>query len=296
MYSLSIPQREVLEALVDLYDKNKRMVRSKELAKYLGRDESGIKSVISALKALGFVESKSGPEGGYIPTTKGREYLKKPTLMNYEVIQLKVNGLPSKISVVEIEFLDLTNIIETKAILRIIGNLHGIQKGDKVKFGPTPLTRLIIEGTVIDKDPLRRELLIKVTTMTSIPQEPVKNIMSRNLIYFNLNDCIRDAADILYSYNIRGAPVLDEKKNIVGLFTTSEIAKALKDGALGAKVSDYMRKEYYVINENEDILMVIKKMVSTNVGRIIVVNDSNVPIGIVTRTDILKRIAGLIEL
>ncbi|MGQ4833610.1 MAG: CBS domain-containing protein [Candidatus Asgardarchaeia archaeon] len=296
MYSLSIPQREVLEALVELYDKNKRMVRSKELAKYLGKDESGIKSIIGALKALGFVESKSGPEGGYIPTTKGREFLKKPAMTNYEVIQLKVNGQPSKISVVEIEFLDLTNIIETKAILKIIGNLHGLKEGDKIKFGPTPLTRLIIEGTVVAKDPIRREVLIKVTTMTSIPQEPVKRIMSRNLIYFNVNDRIRDAADVLYSRNIRGAPVLNDDNRIVGLFTTSEIAKALKDGALDAKVSDYMRKEYHIIHENEDILMVIKKMASTNVGRIIVIDDTNTPVGIVTRTDVLKRIAGLIEL
>jgi len=123
MLSLTIPQREILEALVTLYNKKKRMIRSKELADYLNKDESSIKSVVSALKALGFVESKSGPEGGYIPTAKGREFLKKPTTIGYEVIQLKINGKPSDISIVESDFLDLTSVVESKAILRLIGNI-----------------------------------------------------------------------------------------------------------------------------------------------------------------------------
>ncbi|MCD6514177.1 MAG: CBS domain-containing protein [Candidatus Odinarchaeota archaeon] len=295
MLSLTIPQREILEALVTLYNKKKRMIRSKELADYLNKDESSIKSVVSALKALGFVESKSGPEGGYIPTAKGREFLKKPTTIGYEVIQLKINGKPSDISIVEIDFLDLTSVVESKAILRLIGNIYKLKAGDKVKFGPTPSTRLIVEGEVIEKDDLRKEIIIRITTMTSIPREIAKNIMSKNLISFSPNDSLRYVADVLYSRNIRGGPVIEDGK-IVGLITTSEIAKALKEGSLDAKVSDYIRKDVHVVNENEDILNVIKKMVSLNVGRLIVIDSEGKTIGIVTRTDILKRIAGLIEL
>jgi len=164
-----------------------------------------------------------------------------------------------------------------------------------VKFGPTPSTRLIVEGEVIEKDDLRKEIIIRITTMTSIPREIAKNIMSKNLISFSLNDSLRYVADVLYSRNIRGGPVIEDGK-IVGLITTSEIAKALKEGSLDAKVSDYIRKDVHVVNENEDILNVIKKMVSLNVGRLIVIDSEGKTIGIVTRTDILKRFAGLIEL
>jgi len=71
-----------------------------------------------------------------------------------------------------------------------------------VKFDPTPLTRLIVEGEVIEKDDLRKEIIIRITTMTSIPREIAKNIMSKNLISSSLNDSLRYVTDVLYSRNI----------------------------------------------------------------------------------------------
>jgi len=293
MFSLTIAQREVLELLVELYDKHKRMIRSKELAHELNKEESSIKNAISTLKALGFVESKSGPEGGYIPTTKGREFLRTPVSLSYEVIKLYVNGIISKLSVVEVEFLDLMSVVESRAILRIIGNLHNINVGDKVRFGPTPITRLVVEGVVIEKNPLRREIIISITTMASIPKDTAKQIMSPNLIYFSPDVPLKEVANTLYTKNIRGAPVIKNGK-ILGLITTSEISKALSQGDIDEVVEKYMRKEVHVVREDEDILTLIKKMANTEVGRLIVVDENNKPVGIVTRTDILRRIAGII--
>ncbi|MEQ9715926.1 MAG: hypothetical protein ABGF52_10380 [Candidatus Asgardarchaeum sp.] len=71
-----------------------------------------------------------------------------------------------------------------------------------MKFDPTPLTRLIVEGEVIEKDDLRKEIIIRITTMTSIPREIAKNIMSKNLISSSLNDSLRYVTDVLYSRNI----------------------------------------------------------------------------------------------
>jgi len=293
MFSLTIAQREVLELLVELYDKYKRMIRSKELAHELNKEESSIKNAISALKALGFVESKSGPEGGYVPTTKGREFLRTPVSLSYEVIKLYINGTISKLSVVEVEFLDLMSVVESRAILRIIGNLHNINVGDKIRFGPTPITRLVVEGVVIEKNPLRREIIISITTMASIPKDTARKIMSPNLIYFSPDVPLREVANTLYTKNIRGAPVIKNGK-ILGLITTSEISKALSQGNINEVVEKYMRKEVHVVREEEDILTLIKKMANTEVGRLIVVDENNKPIGIVTRTDILRRIAGII--
>jgi len=283
----------VLELLVELYDKYKRMIRSKELAHELNKEESSIKNAISALKALGFVESKSGPEGGYVPTTKGREFLRTPVSLSYEVIKLYINGTISKLSVVEVEFLDLMSVVESRAILRIIGNLHNINVGDKIRFGPTPITRLVVEGVVIEKNPLRREIIISITTMASIPKDTARKIMSPNLIYFSPDVPLREVANTLYTKNIRGAPVIKNGK-ILGLITTSEISKALSQGNINEVVEKYMRKEVHVVREEEDILTLIKKMANTEVGRLIVVDENNKPIGIVTRTDILRRIAGII--
>ena len=293
MFSLTIAQREVLELLVELYDRHKRMIRSKELARELNKEESSIKNAISTLKALGFVESKSGPEGGYVPTTKGREFLRTSVSLSYEVIKLYVNKTISKLSVVEVEFLDLMSVVESRAILRIIGNLHNIHVGDKVRFGPTPVTRLVVEGVVIEKNPLRREVIISITTMASIPKDSAGQIMSPNLIYFTPDTSLKKAANVLYTRNIRGAPVIEEER-ILGLITTSEISKALSQGDINEIVKKYMRKDVHIVREDEDILTLIKKMANIEIGRLIVVNENNKPIGIVTRTDILRRIAGIV--
>jgi predicted transcriptional regulator len=54
-----------------------------------------------------------------------------------------------------------------------------------------------------------------------------------------------------------------------------------------------MKTNVITINENEDILDAIRKMIIYNVGRLLVVDNDNRAIGIVTRTDILRSIAGL---
>ncbi|MEM0188730.1 MAG: CBS domain-containing protein, partial [Saccharolobus sp.] len=72
-----------------------------------------------------------------------------------------------------------------------------------------------------------------------------------------------------------------------------DIIKAFFEKNYDAKVSDYMKTNVITINENDDILDAIRKMIIYNVGRLIVVNNENKAVGIITRTDILRSIAGL---
>ncbi len=58
-------------------------------------------------------------------------------------------------------------------------------------------------------------------------------------------------------------------------------------------VTQYMKRNVVKIRANQDILDAIKMMLDKKIGRLLVVDDNDKPIGIVTRTDILKRIAGL---
>jgi predicted transcriptional regulator len=64
MEGLSFTQREILRALVKLYDKTQRLVKSTDIAKELGKDDGTIRNVILSLKSLGLIESKTGPRGG----------------------------------------------------------------------------------------------------------------------------------------------------------------------------------------------------------------------------------------
>ncbi|QGR19395.1 CBS domain-containing protein [Stygiolobus azoricus] len=297
MQNLSSTQREILLALVDLYNKNKRMIKSKEVADVIGKDEGTVRNIILSLKVLGLIESKPGPNGGYVPTLKAYETIKNPIITPIlDQLSLYKDGFETDIKISNIEILDITNPSGNKVLLRVSGELKKIKVGDTVKVGPVPYSRLVIEGVVIHIDDSRKELILDVTRMISIPKVQVKNIISRKLIALKPNMTLKEASQILYKEGIRGAPVLDENEKILGILTTADIIKAFFEGNYEAKVSDYMKTNVISIGDEDDIITAIRKMLIYNVGRLLVLSRNQKVVGIVTRTDILKTIAGLEEL
>ena len=59
------------------------------------------------------------------------------------------------------------------------------------------------------------------------------------------------------------------------------------------KKSMKLNKKVLTIREDGDILDAILLMIKNNIGRLIVVDDEGKMIGIVTRMDLLRKIAGL---
>ncbi|MCY0874390.1 MAG: CBS domain-containing protein [Acidianus infernus] len=294
MQNLSSTQREILLALIELYNKGKKMIKSKEVADMIGKDEGTVRNIILGLKVLGLVESKPGPNGGYIPTLKAYEFIKNPSISPIlDKLSLYRGNVETDIKIENIELLDITNPSGNKVILKVTGDLRKIRPGDPVRLGPTPYSRLVIDGVVINADDSRKEVLIDVKRMISVPKEKVKNIIGRRLITLKPDMTLKEASMILYKEGIRGAPVLGEGEKVLGIITTADIIKAFFEGKYDAKVSDYMKTDVITIREEEDVLEAIRKMVIYNVGRLLVVDSMQRVIGIVTRTDILKSIAGL---
>ncbi|ARM75736.1 CBS domain-containing protein [Acidianus manzaensis] len=294
MQNLSSTQREILLALVELYNKGKKMIKSKEVADMISKDEGTVRNIILSLKVLGLVESKPGPNGGYLPTLKAYEFIKNPTISPIlDKLSLYRGNIETDIKVENVELMDVTNPSGNKVILKVTGDLRKIRSGDLVRLGPTPYSRLVIEGIVLNADDNRKEILIDVKRMISIPKEKVRNIIGKKLISLKPDMTLKDAAVILYKEGIRGAPVLGDGEKILGIITTADIIKAFFEGNYTSKVSDYMKTDVISIRDDEDVLEAIRKMIIYNVGRLLVVDIGQRVIGIVTRTDILKSIAGL---
>ncbi|BFH74430.1 CBS domain-containing protein [Sulfurisphaera javensis] len=297
MQNLSSTQREILLALVDLYNRYKRMIKSKEVADVIGKDEGTVRNIILSLKVLGLIESKPGPNGGYVPTLKAYESIKNPIVAPvFDQLSLYKDGLETDIKVSNIELLDITNPSGNKILLRVNGDLRKLKVGDSIKIGPIPYTRLVIEGVIIHIDDSRKELVADVTRMISIPKVQIKNLISKKLVALKPDMSLKEASQIFYKEGIRGAPVLDSEGKTLGILTTADIIKAFFEGKYDAKVSEYMKTNVISIRDEDDILTAIKKMLIYNVGRLLVYNQDQKVIGIVTRTDILKTIAGLEEL
>ncbi|AEM39297.1 putative signal transduction protein with CBS domains [Pyrolobus fumarii 1A] len=292
MYKLSSAQREILEALVKLYDKHRRLVKSKEIAELVGKDEGTVRNIIAGLKSLGLVESKTGPSGGYMPTLKAYEVLRGFAATEVPV-PVRKDGQLLNLVVTSVELIDVLNPEGIRAILRVQGDIEGLEPGDRIKIGPMPYTRLVIEGIVVYIDRYTKQVSVNVRRVTSIPRESVGSIASKQLITLKPNMSIREAAKILSEKMIRGAPVIDDEGRLIGIITLADIAKAVAEGRLDAKVEEYMSKEVVTVREDQDILDAIRLMQKYRIGRLVVLDAMGKLKGIVTRTDILRFISAL---
>jgi predicted transcriptional regulator len=292
MYELTQTQREVLLALIKLYEQNNRLVKSIEIAQQIGKDEGTVRNIISSLRSLGLLESKTGPSGGYMPTLKAKELIKSYGIVTYGSLRIKKNGNETNVTAYSIEIMDVLNPAGAKAILKANGNLDELKEGDIIRLGPTDYNRLLIDGEIQHIDRSTGQIAILIKRLVSIPRENVGEVATKNLVTLTSQMPLREASSLLFREKIRGAPVI-ENERIVGIITTTDIAKAYSEGNVKAKVEDYMRKHVVTIREDEDIMDAVKIMELHGVGRLIVVNAVGEPKGIVTRTDILKRISAL---
>jgi len=291
-------QREVLEALVKLYEENRKMVKSKEVARLLGKDEGTVRNIIMWLKSMGYVESRTGPAGGYVPTLKAYEVLRgtMPYVMEpgYGVVIVFRDGDAVRLTAVHMEILGLFSAEPTKALVKVVGDLTQVDIGLRARIESLPKRKLIVEGVIRSRDLNASELLIEISKMAVIPEEYVGNVGTKKLVTVKATDSIKDVARSLYTHGIRGAPVVDEEGNIVGFVTTTDIAMLVGNGEdLNAPVSKYMRRTVFTINERESLLEAMRIMDFYGVGRLIILNSVRKPIGIITRTDILRYILAL---
>ena len=300
MMHLTNIQREILETLVKLYERHKRMIKSKEVAKILGKDEGTVRNIILWLKNLGLVESRTGPAGGYMPTLKAYEVLGRYspyslTIGYGQAIVYKGGAGEYKYPVVNMELLDIFGTEPVKAVVRVTGDLSMVEEGDKVRVESIPARRFALEGIVRKVSRGAGELLLEVKKISVIPDERVGNIVSRKLITVREDMSVRRVAQVLYSHGIRGAPVENAGGEIVGFITTTDIAMLVARGEdLDAPVRNYMRRNVFTINENEPIIEAMKYMDFQGVGRLLVVDNAGKPVGIVTRTDILRYLLALV--
>jgi predicted transcriptional regulator len=285
MATLSDSVYNVLKALVELYNKEGMPVKSRDIANLLGIHEGYVRNMLSILKSMGLVVSKAGPHGGYIPTSKAIDMLSRQTF------SIPITSLGNVVGYA----LDVTLIgllsDRPYASMRVIGDLSGYIDRE-VKIGPLP-SGLVLIGKVIKAD---IESLVEITSIVSIPRASVKSIMTPNPVTARPDDPLSSYIKLFVEKRYRGIPVVNEDRKPVGLLMASKVMETLASCRLETKVQDVMTRNPPIIHEDEDIHEAIRLMISSGIGRLLVVDSEERLVGIVTRTDILRRIATLEQL
>lgn len=292
--ALTSVQKEILLALVDLYHRGKGLaIKGEDIAGATNKNPGTIRNQMQALRIFGLVEGVPGPKGGYRPTTKtyqelGTEITEKATPIPVFRNKVKLENM----MVTEVDLTTIPHPEECQAVIKVLGNVKQVDVGDIIRIGPTHVNKLIIEGKVIGRDDIGNIVLIEILKMRSIPKERVMDIIKKDVVKLNSKASIKEAAKILSEKRIRGAPVLDGNK-VVGVVSLTDIARALAEGNEDGTVEKIMTKNVISIEQDVLIFNAIKLMQEKDVGRLIVLDKNGNLKGLVTRTDILGRIAAL---
>lgn len=291
---LTSVQKEILQSLTNLYRKsNFKSIKGEEIAEVMNRNPGTIRNQMQSLRSLGLVKGVPGPRGGYKPTIKAYHTLNIQDSDKEMVVPVyRGNEKVKDITVSKMEFTSITHPGECEAAIKAVGNIKYLDLGDKIRVGPTPVNKLVVDGIVVGRDDMDNIILLETTAIRSIPKMTVMEVASRDVLKLEASRNIKNAAKTLSDNGIEGAPVVDDGE-IVGILTLSDITKSLAEGKESFKVSEVMSKHLISVEESVMIADAIEVMNRNNIGRLIVVDEAGTPVGIVTRTDLLDKIAGL---
>ena len=288
---LTSVQKEILQTLINLYQSsNGKSIKGEDIAEVMGRNPGTIRNQMQSLRSLGLVKGVPGPRGGY-----------KPTIEAYHSLNISISDKEAKvpiyknderlnnISVAKIEFTSVPQPGECEAAIKVLGSIKDLNLGDTIKLGPTPVNNLGIMGEIVGRDDMDNILLVDTTTIRSIPKQTVGDIASKNVISLKIDCGLREAARLFSENGIDGAPVMKNGK-VVGVFTVTDLIQAIAEDNDEATVGDLMSTKVIIINEDLKIAKAIEILFKKSISRLIIADNDNNLLGIVTRTDLINSI------
>ena len=214
MVELTVIQREILSALINLFREKGRAIKGEEISERIDRNPGTVRNQMQSLKALGLVEGVPGPKGGYKATGSAYQALNLTHVEHEADVAIFRNGerVPNT-NVAEIDLNTVRHPDTCRASIKILGDIRNFDVGDSVQVGPTPVNKLVVRGDVVGRDDISGVVLLSITEMISIPKKPVRDYINHRLITVPAAATIKDALITFAKNDIHGAPVEDERED-----------------------------------------------------------------------------------
>ncbi|MCY4729369.1 Rrf2 family transcriptional regulator [Natronomonas gomsonensis] len=163
---LTPSQKTILQELINLHRESESAVKGEDIAEQVDRNPGTIRNQMQSLKALQLVEGVPGPKGGYKPTANAYDALKIQEMDQAADVPFRHDG--ELIESANVQEIDLTSVHHPelcRAEIKLQGSIADFSEGDDITVGPTPLSRLLIAGTIEGKDDTNNSLILTIDKM-----------------------------------------------------------------------------------------------------------------------------------
>ncbi len=133
--------------------------------------------------------------------------------------------------------------------------------------------------------------------MSRHSNEPsVAKLMTSSPVVVADDDAIAGVAELLAGYEITGLPVIDADDRLVGVISQTDLVR-LRGSTLpwagwhGLLVRDLMTKPAKTISASAPLQEAARQMTAERVHRLVVVDERDSPIGVISESDIVREIA-----
>jgi tRNA nucleotidyltransferase (CCA-adding enzyme) len=113
------------------------------------------------------------------------------------------------------------------------------------------------------------------------------DLMSDRITSLSPETSVLDASLLFEQTGFTGAPVLDSRENLMGMFSLRDVSKARKAGAMKAPLTAYMTRRVISCSPGDTIREVERQMLGHNVGHLPVMEGTRM-VGLITRGDYKK--------
>ncbi len=143
-------------------------------------------------------------------------------------------------------------------------------------------------------------LASRKNTKKNTPNTPIKvsDYMTTNLITFKSNQRIEQVIDAIIKHRISGAPVINEKNELIGVISEGDCIKQISESRYynmpmdNATVEKHMVKDVETIDGNMNIFDAANKFLNSKRRRFPIVENGKL-VGQISQKDILKAALAL---
>ena len=210
-----------------------------------------------------------------------------------EVMTTEVNVLTEEMSIAEAWQKMLTLLVKAMPVVDSEGKVVGMLT-DEDLLERAGLQQRLSVAMNLEKPILAEELAyLQKSTLT------VGQVMSKPPITVKVKDSLGLAASRMSQHGIKRLPVVDEHGKLVGVISRVDILRLVAEITptkvkqpikAGRTVEDIMSPKFPFVKRDDDLSVIIERMLENGLHRVIVVGDDGKAMGLISDSDVVARI------